>query len=47
MSEEYREIKEYIERFATKEHITPEQALDYVMVNLFKDYKEKENGRNE
>lgn len=47
MSEEYREIKEYIEQFATKEHITPEQALDYVMVNLFKEYKEKENGRNE
>lgn len=47
MSEEYREIAEYVERFAKKEHITTEQALDYVMVNLFKEYKEKENGRNE
>ena len=47
MSEEYREIKEYIERFATKEHITPEQALDYVMVNLFKEYKESNDGRDE
>ena len=42
MSERLREVKEYIERFAEKEHITPEQALDYVMVKLFEQYK-KEN----
>lgn len=42
MSERYREIKEYIERFAEKEHITPEEALDYVMAKLFEQHK-KEN----
>lgn len=42
MSERLREVREYIERFAEKEHITPEQALDYVMVKLFEQYK-KEN----
>lgn len=43
MSSEYREIAEYIQRFAKKEHITVEQALDYVMVRLFKEYKEKQD----
>lgn len=45
MSSEYREIAEYIQRFAEKEHITVEveQSLDYVMVRLFKEYKEKQD----
>lgn len=43
MSSEYREIAEYIQRFAEKEHITVEQALDYVMVRLFKEYKERQD----
>ena len=43
MSAEFRELAEYVEQFAKKEHITVDQALDYIMVNLFKEYKEKEN----
>lgn len=43
VSDRTREIAEYIELFAKKHHITPEEALDYVMVKIFKEYREKEN----
>ncbi len=46
VSEEFREIAEYIEAFAKKEHITTDEALDYVMPKLFKDYKRKEQGED-
>lgn len=46
LSEEFREIAEYIENFAKKEHITTDEALDYVMPKLFKDYKRKEQGED-
>ena len=47
MSERLREVREYIERFAEKEHITPEQALDYVMVKLFEQYKKDQDKKEE
>ena len=46
MSSEYKEIAEYIEDFAKKQHITTDEALDYVMPKLFKDYKRKEQGED-
>lgn len=43
VSDRTREIAEYIELFAKKHHMTPEEALDYVMVKIFKEYREHED----
>lgn len=41
MSDAIREIAEYIELYAKKHHITTEEALNHVMVSIFKDYRRK------
>ena len=46
MSEALRTVAEYVKRYAIKHGITPEEALDHVMVKMFKDYKEHENDDN-
>ncbi|SET05560.1 hypothetical protein SAMN02910413_1669 [Pseudobutyrivibrio sp. C4] len=47
MSERLREIEEYLDRFATKHHITREEALNYVMVKLFEEYKKDQDKKEE
>jgi hypothetical protein len=37
-----KEIDEYLDRFAIKNHITKEQALDYVMIKLSEKFKKEE-----
>lgn len=43
MSEALREIAEYVKLYATKHHISEQEALKHAAVVLFKDYKEHEN----